>query len=169
MTNPITRRTVLGAPLGAAAFLGLPSHLRGGTAEPPAWSSFPSQDPDRVRDTVLYSHFDLEKVKALVEASPALANAAMDWGFGDWETALGAASHMGRRDMAELLMAHGARPDLLSSRFLPSSSFAPGMHGVRGAPATAIFPGRNSGRPPTTSGSSSCWEPWRSLSRSSTC
>ena len=80
MATPITRRTVLGVPLGAAAFLGLPSELFGGTGAPPSWSSFPSQDPARVRETVLYSHFDLDKVKALVEASPALANAAMDWG-----------------------------------------------------------------------------------------
>ena len=114
MTIQVTRRTVLGAPLGAAALLGVPSDLGAGTTNPPSWSGFPSQDPERVRETVLYAHFDIDKVKALVEASPALANAAMDWGFGDWETALGAASHMGRRDMAELLMAHGARPDLFT-------------------------------------------------------
>ena len=114
MNAHITRRTVLGVPLGAAALLGLPSRLPGGTTDPPSWSSFPSQDPQRVRDTVLYAHFDLDRVKTLVEESPALAKAAIDWGFGDWETALGAASHMGRRDMAELLMAHGARPDLFT-------------------------------------------------------
>jgi len=45
---------------------------------------------------------------------PGLANAAWDWGFGDWETALGAASHTGQLEIVELLMAHGARPDVFT-------------------------------------------------------
>lgn len=114
MQRRISRRIVLGAPLGAAAIWALPSTHRAGASEAPLWPGFPSQDPERVYETVLYAHTDIDKVRALVEASPALANAAMDWGFGDWETAIGAASHMGRRDMAELLLAHGARPDIFT-------------------------------------------------------
>ncbi|MCA9295066.1 MAG: hypothetical protein KC983_01090, partial [Phycisphaerales bacterium] len=38
--------------------------------------------------------------------------------FGDWESALGAASHMGRRDIAEFLIAHGARPDIFTHAML---------------------------------------------------
>ena len=44
--------------------------------------------------------------------------ASWDWGFGDWESALGAASHMGRRDIAEVLLAHGARPSLFSATMM---------------------------------------------------
>lgn len=114
MGSRISRRTVLGAPLGAAAIWGLTAPGRGQASEASLWSSFPAQNPQRVYDTVLYAHTDIDKVGALVEASPALANAAMDWGFGDWETAIGAASHMGRRDMVELLLGHGARPDIFT-------------------------------------------------------
>ena len=60
------------------------------------------------------SHGNFDKVKELVIARPELAGASWDWGFGDWETALGAASHVGRRDIAEFLMSHGARPDIFT-------------------------------------------------------
>src|SRR5687768_11783515 len=59
-------------------------------------AEFPSQDPNAVREVVGASHKDFEKVQALVKSRPALAKASWDWGFGDWETALGAASHVGR-------------------------------------------------------------------------
>ncbi len=108
-----TRRSILGAPLGATLLLGLPARLLG-EDRAPAFEGFPSQDRSRVYDTVLYAHTDVDKVKALVEASPALANATMDWGFGDWETAIGAASHMGRHDIARVLLDHGARPDIFT-------------------------------------------------------
>ena len=68
----------------------------------------PSQDPAVVKEMVGVSHADLKRVRELVEKQPALANASVDWGFGDWENALGAASHMGRRDIAEVLLANGA-------------------------------------------------------------
>ena len=51
-------------------------------------------------------------------ARPTLAKAAWDWGFGDWESALGAASHMGNRAIAEYLIANGARPSLFSATML---------------------------------------------------
>ena len=60
------------------------------------------------------SHGNFDKVKELVNNRPELAGASWDWGFGDWETALGAASHVGRRDIAEFLMSHGARPDIFT-------------------------------------------------------
>ena len=78
----------------------------------------PSQDPAVVREIVGVSHADLKRVRELVERQPALANASVDWGFGDWENALGAASHMGRRDIAELLLANGARPTVFSAAML---------------------------------------------------
>jgi hypothetical protein len=82
----------------------------------PDW--LPQQDPAVVKDMVGVSHGNLPRVRELVERQPALANAAVDWGFGDWETALGAASHMGRRDIAEVLLANGARPTIFSAAML---------------------------------------------------
>ena len=75
---------------------------------------YPSMNDEMVSGIVGASHGNFEKVKELVNARPELAGAAWDWGFGDWETALGAASHVGRRDIAEFLIANGARPDIFT-------------------------------------------------------
>src|SRR5580700_7626770 len=40
-----------------------------------------------------------------------LVYAARDWGGGDWETALGGASHTGHREIALYLLSQGARID----------------------------------------------------------
>ncbi|MBL7740048.1 MAG: hypothetical protein JNK14_12595 [Chitinophagaceae bacterium] len=75
---------------------------------------YPSMDDEMVSGIVGAAHGNMDKVKELVGKRPELAGASWDWGFGDWETALGAASHVGRRDIAELLMSHGARPDIFT-------------------------------------------------------
>ena len=80
--------------------------------------SFPTQDPALVREMVGVSHGNLARVKELVERQPALARAAYDWGFGDWESALDAASHVGNRDIALFLLANGARPTIFSAAML---------------------------------------------------
>jgi hypothetical protein len=80
--------------------------------------SFPSHDPDLVRDMVAASHGRFDRVKELVEAQPKMALAEWDWGFGDWESALGAASHVGNREIAEYLISKGARPTLFSATML---------------------------------------------------
>jgi hypothetical protein len=80
--------------------------------------SFPSQHPDLVRETVGVSHGNFERVKELVEAHPALAKASWDWGFGDHETALGAASHVGNREIALYLIEKGAAPTIFSATML---------------------------------------------------
>lgn len=85
---------------------------------PPADSRFPRQDVAVVEEMVRAAHFDLARVKQLVAARPALSKTAVDWGFGDWEDALGAASHTGRFDIAEVLLAHGARPTIFSSAMM---------------------------------------------------
>jgi len=46
------------------------------------------------------------------------AIAAWDWGFADWETPLGAASHMGDRPIAEYLISKGAPTSLFSAAML---------------------------------------------------
>src|SRR5437899_13041706 len=76
---------------------------------------FPAHPPELVREMVTVAHFNLPRVREIVEARPSLARAAWDWGFGDWETALGAASHVGNRAIAEYLIEKGARPSLFSA------------------------------------------------------
>jgi len=105
--------------------------------------SFPSTDPELVSGVVFVAHTDLDAVVELVTARPHLARATVDWGFGDWESALGAASHMGRRDIAEFLIGNGARPDIFSAAMLgqlavvralvaasPGVQRIPGPHGI---------------------------------------
>jgi hypothetical protein len=71
-----------------------------------------------VQDFVIYAHSDLGMVKKLLQKEPALLNAAMDWGAGDWETGLGGASHMGRHDIVEFLLEKGARIDLFCAAMM---------------------------------------------------
>jgi hypothetical protein len=75
-------------------------------------------DAELVNEFVLRAHGDFGVVKQLLEQEPALLNAAWDWGGGDWETALGAASHVGRRDIAEYLLDKGARMDVFAAAML---------------------------------------------------
>ncbi|HJR58922.1 MAG TPA: hypothetical protein VJ813_05990 [Vicinamibacterales bacterium] len=79
---------------------------------------FPRQDPARAREIVGVSHGNLARVKELVSASPALARASWEWGYGDWETALGAASHVGHKEIAAVLLAAGAHPTIFSAAML---------------------------------------------------
>jgi hypothetical protein len=89
------------------------------------------------------AHVDLARVTELLAGYPTLINAAFDWGNGDWETALGAAAHSGRRDIVEFLLAKGARIDIFAAAFLgkvglvraflhetPAALHMPGPHGI---------------------------------------
>jgi hypothetical protein len=96
-----------------------------------------------VQAFVAQSHSDLERVKELLAQEPALINASWDWGGGDWETGLGAAAHMGRKDIANFLLENGARLDLFAAAMLgkpeivkaaleayPDAINTPGPHGI---------------------------------------
>ena len=71
-----------------------------------------------VQEFVGKAHGDLNRVKELLAQEPGLINATWDWGGGDFETALGAASHMGRSDIANFLLEHGARLDIFAAAML---------------------------------------------------
>ena len=100
-------------------------------------------DTEKVQAFVANAHGDLEAVRKALEKEPALVNATWDWGGGDWETALGAAAHMGRRDIALFLLNEGARIDLFAAAMLgkleivsatlgafPEALHTPGPHGI---------------------------------------
>ena len=103
----------------------------------------PALRPELVQEFVSKAHGDLNRVRELLAQEPALINASWDWGAGDWETGLGAAAHMGRRDIAETLLANGARIDLFAAAMLgrvglvkaileafPDMRQAKGPHGI---------------------------------------
>jgi hypothetical protein len=103
----------------------------------------PQLDPAKVQSFVANAHGDFDAVQTLIAEEPRLVNAAWDWGGGDWETALGAAAHMGRRQIALYLLEHGARLDLFAAAMLgyfdiisailsdfPEMHDAKGPHGI---------------------------------------
>ena len=73
---------------------------------------------DLVHEFVAHAHANLDRVRELLAQEPALLNASWDWGRGDFETGLGAAGHMGRADIANFLLARGARMDLFCAAML---------------------------------------------------
>jgi hypothetical protein len=78
----------------------------------------PALASNLVHEFVGKAHGDLNRVKELLAQEPDLINSTWDWGGGDFETGLGAASHMGRKDIAEFLLEHGARLDLFAAAML---------------------------------------------------
>jgi hypothetical protein len=126
------------APVAQAVFGPLVARAEGTPTET-LYSGYPTADPGIVRETVLVSHARFDRLREIVTAQPALARAAWDWGFGDWESALGAASHMGRRDIAEFLIEHGARPTLFSAAMLGQLEAVRGF--VEGSPGVQRIPG----------------------------
>jgi hypothetical protein len=79
---------------------------------------FPQQDAATVKEMVGVAHGNVARVKELVTARPALARATYDWGYGDWESALGAASHVGNQEIARILLDNGAHPTIFSAAML---------------------------------------------------
>jgi hypothetical protein len=124
--------------IGAAAALSLQAQpARTGPDRGPAL-------PDElVKEFVGAAHAKLDRTKELLAREPGLLNATWDWGGGDFETALGGASHMGARQIALFLLERGARLDLFAAAMLgyvdvvkaalqaqPSLANSPGPHGI---------------------------------------
>ena len=79
------------------------------------------QDLDTVWQFVRAGHNNLSRVKELLALDPMLIFSAWDWGKGDdgqWETALGGASHTGNREIARYLLSQGARIDCFCAAML---------------------------------------------------
>jgi hypothetical protein len=97
------------------------ARVLGQEAPPYAISSadaFPQLDPTLAKEAVGVSHVNLTRLREIVEKQPAYARAAMDWGYGDWETCIDAASHVGNRPIAEFLLANGARPTIFTAAMM---------------------------------------------------
>ena len=77
------------------------------------------------------AHGNVAKVKELASARPALARATWDWGYGDWESALGAASHVGNKEIAAILLDNGAHPTIFSAAMLGQTDAVRGFIAAR--------------------------------------
>jgi ankyrin repeat protein len=137
MTQTLQRRRLLAfGPAVASGVVSPATFAQAPEATPPV-------QPDLVKAFVSKSHADLLTVRDLVKQEPMLARASWDWGGGDSETGLGAASHMGRRDIAQFLIDNGARVDVFAVFMLgemtpakallsafPAIHKTPGPHGI---------------------------------------
>jgi len=161
MLDSMTRRGFLGlAPV--VPFLRLPFSDTASTenAAVDVPDNFPQHDSSVVKEIVQVSHGNLARVKELVAARPAVARVSWDWGFGDWETPIDAASHVGNRPIAEFLIANGARPTIYTAAMMgqlpivkqwiesvPGVQRNRGPHGITllahakfgGAPASQVY------------------------------
>lgn len=72
-------------------------------------------DKALVQQFVGSSHKDMDKVKALLAEYPTLLNAAHDWGRGDFETGLGAASHVGYKELVLFFLEKGAQANIFTA------------------------------------------------------
>lgn len=94
---------------------------------------------EQINQFVGLAHGDLERVQQMLTAEPRLLMAVNDLN----ETALGAAAHMGRRDIALYLLGQGATLDICTAAMLgdvgqvssfltedPSLATATGAHGI---------------------------------------
>ena len=99
-------------------------------------------DLEEIKEFVFAAHKSLDDTRKIIEAKPLLLNCTNQSKRGDFETAVGGASHMGRRDIADLLVTKGARLDIFNYAFLGYDDFvqkqitdyphllrAPGPHG----------------------------------------
>ena len=133
----VTRRTMVIGSVGAA--LSQVSHV----VRAQAPERQPPLEYELVNQFVSKSHRDLGIVRELAQREPMLVRASRDGGGGDWETGLGAASHMGRRDIAQFLIDAGARVNVFAVFMLgemdaakalltafPKIHETPGPHGI---------------------------------------
>lgn len=68
-----------------------------------------------VEEFVNKAHSDKDIVLAMLDEHPTLLNAAHDWGSGDFETALGAASHVGYKELVSYLISMGAQTNIFTA------------------------------------------------------
>ena len=115
--DDLSRRHFMGLVPAAAL---IPAVASPGRQEsvPQPHDAFPRHHPEMAREIVGAAHGNVSRVRELVSARPALAGAAWEWGYGDWETALGAASHTGQKEIAAVLLAAGAHPTIFSAAML---------------------------------------------------
>jgi hypothetical protein len=112
MNQDLTRRGFLaGATLASVGGLSLANGVDRSETQPERDPLFPSTGADAARAFVGACHGAVDRVREMLANHRGLALAAWDWGFGDWETAIGAASHVGNTEIIRLLLDAGARPD----------------------------------------------------------
>ena len=139
MNSDVSRRSFALAAVSAGAGLALPVAVVAQQAK----EKPPALDLSVVKEFVIAGHGNLERTRELLGQQPGLLNASWDWGAGDWETAIGGAGHMGRKDIASFLLEQGARMDIFVAAMMgrlevlrptlaafPALATSKGPHGI---------------------------------------
>lgn len=99
----------------------------------------PQLDKAVVQRFVGASHGKFEIVKELLEEHPTLLNAAHDWRRGDFETGLGAASHVGHKKLVTYFLEKGAQANIFTAALFgkmeiikPMLDFSPSLINAKG-------------------------------------
>ena len=123
--------------LTAAALVFSPSIVKGTIGQDKS-----QLDKKLVQEFVNKSHGNDEIVKEMLDEHPTLLNVAHDWNNGDYETGLGAASHVGDKKLVQYFLDKGAQANIFTAalfgkmdiikpmlNFSPQSLKAKGPHG----------------------------------------
>lgn len=146
MADSLSRRRLIssGAAIALVSGVGASVLAQSTATQPTTRPQRPPQLPaELVREFVGAAHSKPELVRQMLAEQPSLANATWDWGGGDFETGVGAAAHMGRPDIAAILLDEGARMDIPLATMLgqiaivraaceafPGTHRIPGAHGI---------------------------------------
>lgn len=112
----------------------------------------PQLDPALVKKFVGASHSNFDVVKELLEEHPTLLNAAHDWKYGDFETGLGAASHVGFKDLVKFFLELGAQANIFTAALFgkmdilkPMLEFSPSLINAKGPHGFTLLHHTNKG------------------------
>ncbi len=114
----LTRAKFIASLTGVTALSALPQLIISQTRAAPAVNRAEPLDRELVKQFVSVAHKDFDKVKVMLEETPDLLNSVNNLGGWDWEDAIGAAGHVGQREMALYLLQQGARPTICVAAML---------------------------------------------------
>ena len=112
----------------------------------------PQLDRKLVQKFVGASHGKFDIVKELLEEHPTLLNAAHDWKLGDFETGLGAATHVGIKELVTYFLEKGAQANIFTAALFgrmdiikPMIEFSPSVLNAKGPHGFTLLHHANKG------------------------
>jgi hypothetical protein len=113
------KKFIISSVAATAGMVFLPQLVSGQQPQLPAkQQKGPPLDKELVKEFVTVAHKDFDKAKSMLQETPDLLNASHNWNDWDWEDAIGAAGHMGFREMTLYLLEQGARPTICVAAML---------------------------------------------------
>ena len=113
----LSRKKFIATLSGISSKVALPNVLISQTPPPRPPKGEPL-DKELVKKFVGAAHKDFDALKSMLQETPDLLNSVNNLGGWDWEDAIGAAGHVGNREMALYLLQQGARPTICVAAML---------------------------------------------------